>query len=69
MSGTRKKIVLSIDQKLAVCNDAKLMTAAAICSKYGIGKSTFYEIKASEMKLKAFVNKEPGNSGSDDLGY
>ena len=64
MSGTRKKMVLSIDQKLSLFNDAKLMTAAAICSKHGIRKSKFYETEASEMNMKAFVNKETGNSGS-----
>ena len=63
MSGKRKKVPLSVLQKLDVCVDFEAMAPLSICTKYNIGKSTLYRIKASENKLRAIIGSESGNAG------
>ena len=56
----RKRKVLSIEQKLEICELAKKGTSYdEIMKTYGIGKSTISDIKKKEQEFKEFVLKKP----------
>ena len=54
----RKRSVLSIRQKLEICDRARNgWTYSRISAEYGIGKSTVFDIIKSEDKLKTFQSQ------------
>ena len=55
----RKRKVLSIEQKLEICELVKKGTSYdEIMKTYGIGKSTISDIKKKEQEFKEFVSKK-----------
>lgn len=57
-SKKRKKVVLTIKDKLKVCELAKLgKSLSSIAAEFKIGKSTIYDIIKSESKLKIFLSE------------
>ena len=61
----RKKVVLSIEEKLDILELIEKGTSYTIITeKYGIGKSTVTDIKKSKHKLEAFKKKKPWIQGS-----
>ena len=54
----RKRSLLNIKQKLGVCDRAwNGLTYARILAKYGIAKSSIFNIMKSEDKLKTFYSQ------------
>ena len=50
----RKRLVLSIDQKLEIVEMLKTSLQKVVAEKFGVGKSTITAIKKYEAKLLAF---------------
>ncbi|RXM94766.1 Jerky protein homolog-like [Acipenser ruthenus] len=58
MSGRRKRVVLSIDDKLKIVEELKRGTKAnTLAQEYGVGNSTISDIKKSAPQLEAFAFK------------
>lgn len=56
---SRKRKVLSIEDKLIICELVKKGTPyGEICDKYGIGKSTISDIKKKETEMRAYVSQK-----------
>ena len=56
---SRKHVVLTIEQKLQVCDSIRKGDSyAEITKKFNIGKSTISDIKRSEQKLKDFKSEK-----------
>ena len=63
-TGKRKQKVLSIDEKLDICDRLRSSTITALAQELGIGKSIICDIKRSEDKLKCFAAKMDSTEGS-----
>ena len=64
MTSRRKKVVLTLEQKLALCEESKSVSPTVIMTKYNIGRSTFYGILKQENTLRSFTDAASGCSGS-----
>ena len=56
----RKRVVLSIEDKLAICDalKGKTSTSVELSKRYNVGTSTISDIKKSEAKLRSFLSEK-----------
>ena len=64
MTSRRKKVGLTLEQKLALCEESKSVSPTVIMTKWNIGRSTFYGILKQENTLRSFTDAASGCPGS-----